>query len=78
MERKNNPAFWLVVVTLIVLLSHGYILFSINQINRELDSIDSRLWLMKERQEIIAEQVGIDTGKFGIGSLAWPKGWVPR
>ena len=49
-------------------------MFSVNQINRELDRINSQLWLIENPQEVIAEKVGIDTGGFRHeGFEGWPR-----
>lgn len=73
-EWKNRQALWLAIAVLIFLLLQFQILESINEINRELDSVDGELSRIKYRMGLIAKHVGVSSSDWGGRGFS-DRGW---
>ena len=70
-QWRYRQTLWLGLAVLIVLLLQFQILASVNEINRELGSMDYELSRMDNRLALMAEQVGISYSDWrGRGSRA--------
>lgn len=56
-EWRNRRRVWIGLAVLLVLLSHFYILVSLNRITRELDRLNNDVSVMEDRMRLIAEEV---------------------
>ncbi len=68
-QWRYRQTLWLGLAVLIVLLLQFQILASVNEINRELGSMDYELSHMENRMKLIAEQVGVSSSDWN-----WTRG----